>query len=157
MSKRGLNTAIQYGESLEEFNNKIEAENYFMSYKKHLLERLKIISKQTNEFFLNYTEESLKEIEKWYFDLYEKQAFNKIGSSLEEFESILSIYWGEVIIENKDDTKWVIEKYPFSPKKYELFVSKELYRVQVVNKFYDLYNKPHNKRRNLLFREYHKF
>lgn len=106
---------------------------------------------------MNYTEESLKEIEKWYFDLYEKQAFNKIGSSLEEFESILSIYWGEVIVENKDDTKWVIEKYPFSPKKYELFVSKELCRVQVVNKFCDLYNKPNNKRRNLLFREYHKF
>ena len=110
MSKQGLNTAIQYGESLEEFNNKIEAENYFMSYKNHLLERLKIISKQTNDFFLNYTEESLKEIEKWYFDLYEKQAFDKIGSSLEEFESILSIYWGAVIVENKDDTKWVIER-----------------------------------------------
>lgn len=75
-----------------------------MSYKEHLLERLKIISKQTNDFFLNYTEENLKEIEKWYFDLYEKQAFNKISSSLEEFESILSIYWGEVIVENKDDT-----------------------------------------------------
>lgn len=50
MSKQGLNTAIQYGEYLEEFNNKIEAENYYMSYKNHLLERLKIISKQMTSF-----------------------------------------------------------------------------------------------------------
>ena len=36
MSKYSLNIAIKYGETLREFNDKSEAEDYFISYKDNL-------------------------------------------------------------------------------------------------------------------------
>ena len=157
MSKYSLNIAIKYGETLREFSNKSEAENYFISYKDNLLNRLKAISIQTSAFFLDYTIESLKKLEKWYFDLYEKQSFGQVGLTQEEFESMMSVYWGEVIIKNNEDAKWVVMEYPFSQKKYEFLVSTGLCNVSVVNKFHDLYRIQSNKRRTLLFREYNRY
>lgn len=108
-------------------------------------------------FFPDYTVESLKRIEKWYFDLYEKQSFDKAGFTQEEFESMMSVYWGEVIIKNNEDSEWVAAEYPFSQKKYELLVRKGLCSVSVADKFHNLHNKQSNKRRNLLFREYNRY
>ncbi len=157
MSKYSLNIAIKYGKTLREFSDISEAENYFISYKNYLLNRLNAISTQEYAFFPDYTIESLKKLEKWYFDLYEKKSFAKVGLTQKEFESIMSVYWGEVIIKNNEDAKWVVEEYPFSQKKYELLVNKGLCNVSVIGKFRDLYNKQSNKRRNLLFREYNKY
>ena len=50
MSKYSLNVAIKYGENLREFNDKSEAEDYFISYKDNLLNRLKAISTQTSVY-----------------------------------------------------------------------------------------------------------
>ena len=157
MSKYSLNIAIKYGETLREFNDKSEVEDYFISYKNNLLNRLKVISTQTSVFFPDHTIESLKKLEKWYFDLYEKQSFEQVGLTQEEFESMMSVYWGEVIIKNNEDAKWVVMEYPFSQKKYEFLVSTGLCNVSVVNKFHDLYRMQSNKRRTLLFREYNRY
>ena len=62
MSKYSLNIAIKYGETLREFNDKSEAEDYFISYKDNLLNRLKAIITQTSVFFPDYTIESLTRI-----------------------------------------------------------------------------------------------
>ena len=157
MSKYSLNIAMEYGETLRAFSDKSEAEDYFISYKDALLNRLKEISIQTSAFFPDYTIESLKKIEKWYFDLYERQVFDQVGVTQEEFESMMSAYWGEVVIKNNEDAKWVVMEYPFSQKKYEFLVNKGLCSVSVVNKFHDLYSKQNNKRRTLLFREYNRY
>lgn len=156
MSRYSLNIAVKYGETLKEFNNKSEAEEYFLPYKDGLLSKLKAISIQTLVFIPDYTIESLKKLEKWYFDLYEKQLFDKVGLKQNEFERMMSIYWGEVVIKNNKDAKWVVKEYPFSQNKYELLVNKEFCSVAVVDKFHDLYSRQNNKRRNLLFREYNK-
>lgn len=157
MSKYSLNIAIKYGETLREFSNISEAEDYFISYRDYFLNRLKAISAQDSAFFPDYTVESLKKLEKWYFDLYEKNAFDKVGLIQKEFESIMSVYWGEVIIKNNADAKWVVEEYPFSQKKYEFLVNRGLCNVSIVDKFHDLYKKQNNKRRNLLFKEYNRY
>lgn len=157
MSKHSLNIAVKYGESLREFRDQSEAEDYYISYKDDLLNRLKAISTQASAFFPDYTIESLKKLENWYFNLYEKQSFDKAGSTQEDFESMMSVYWGEVIIKNNEDAEWVVEEYPFSQKKYEFLVSKGLCNVSVVNKFHDLYRMQSNKRRTLLFREYNRY
>ena len=157
MSKYSLNTAIKYGKTLREFSDKSEAEDYFISYKDDLLSRLKVISAQASAFFPDYTVESLKKLEKWYFDLYERQVFDQVGVTQEEFESMMSVYWGEVVIKNNEDAKWVVMEYPFSQKKYEFLVNKGLCSVSVVNKFHDLYSRQSNKRRTLLFREYNRY
>lgn len=40
MSKHSLNIAVKYGESLREFRDQSEAEDYYISYKDDLLNRL---------------------------------------------------------------------------------------------------------------------
>ncbi len=124
MSKYGIKAAIAYGETLKEFSDISEAENYFISYKDNLLNILNTICTQKSIFSPDYTIESLKKLEKWYFDLYEKESFDKVGLTQTEFESIMSIYWGAVIVKNNEDAKWVVEEYAFSQKKYEFLVSK---------------------------------
>ena len=114
MSKYAFNTAIKYGEKLCGFNNLSEAEDYFILRKDFLLNKLKAVSTQTSAFVPDNTVESLKKIEKWYFDLYEENAFGKFGLSQEEFEQIMSFYWGEVVVKNNEDAKWVVEEYPFA-------------------------------------------
>ena len=157
MSKHSLNIAVKYGESLREFRDQSEAEDYYISYKDDLLNRLKAISTQASAFFFFFSIESLKKLENWYFNLYEKQSFDKAGSTQEDFESMMSVYWGEVIIKNNEDAEWGVEEYPFSQKKYELLVHKGFCNVSVVDKYHDLYHKQGNKRRNLLFREYNRY
>ncbi len=157
MSAYSLNIAIKYGETLREFSDKSEAESYFISYKDDLLNRLNAISTQVSAFSPDYTIESLKKLEKWYFDLYEKKSFDEVGLTQKEFEGMMSVYWGEVVIMNNEDAKWVVEEYPFSQRKYEFLVNKGLCYVSVVNQFHDLYNERSNKRRNLLFRKYNKY
>ena len=89
--------------------------------------------------------------------MYEENAFGKFGLSQEEFEQIMSFYWGEVVVKNNEDAKWVVEEYPFAKGKYEFLVNKGLLSMAIGNSFRDLYKRQDNKRRNLLFREYNKY
>lgn len=159
MSKYGLQVAIKYGEKLKKFKDISAAEDYFFSYKQGLLNKLETISKQQAVFCFSpdYTVGSLKKIEKWYFDLHEKNEFHTIGLTQEEFESIISVYFGEVVVRNNEDAKWLVEEYPFSPGKYEFFVNKGLINLSIINMFHGLCQMQNNKRRNLLFREYNKY
>ncbi len=50
MSKYSLNIAIIYGETLREFNDKSEAEDYFISY----TYELKVLNKKNNPFVWIY-------------------------------------------------------------------------------------------------------
>lgn len=152
MSEHGLIIALKYGEKLKEFDDKVQAEKFFISYKDELLNRLEAISEQLDGFFPDYTIESLKDIEKLYFQLYRNNTFGKLGLSQKQFESIMSVYWGEVVIKNNADAKWLIEEFAFSQGKYELLVN-----ISIFDMFQDLYKRQDNKRQNLLFREYNRY
>lgn len=156
MSEHSLEIALKYGETLKNFNGISEAEKYFISYKDNLLTVLKDISAQCLEFVPDYTVESLKKLEKWYFDLYRNNSFDKLELFQNDFESIMSVYWGEVVIKNNEEAKWVIEEFPFSQNKYELFVNKGFCNVAIGDTFRDLYKKQGNTRKDFLFREYNK-
>ena len=157
MSEHSLTIALKYGEKLKEFYDIAQAEKYFISYKDELLNRLEAISGQLDGFSPDYTIESLKNIEKLYFELYRNNSFGKLGLSQKQFESIMSVYWGEVVIKNNADAKWLIEEFAFSQGKYELLVSNGLCNVSIVDMFQDLYKRQGNKRQNLLFREYNRY
>ncbi len=157
MSKYGLKAAIKYGKKLKEFHDITEAEDYFISYKDELLKKLEAVNTQNSNFLPDYTVESLKRIEKWYFELYEKSEFHKVGLTQNEFESIMSVYFGEVVVKNNKDAKWLVEEYPFSQSKYEFLVNRGLLSISIMNMYHDLYKKQNNKRKNLLFREYNKY
>lgn len=157
MSGYALKAAIKHGEELIEFGSISEAEKYFISRKDFLLDRLKAVSAQSSVFIPDYTVESLKELEKRYFDMYAEDAFDKAGTTRKDFESMMSVYWGAVAVKNNKDAKWAVEEYPFTRGKYEFFVNKGLLSLSIGDNFRDLYKRQNNKRRNLLFREYNKY
>lgn len=157
MSEHSLIIALKFGEKLKEFDDISQAEKYFISYKDELLNKLKVICGQSVGFFPDYSIESLKNIEKLYFQLYHDNTFGKLGLSQRQFESIMSVYWGEVVIKNNPDAKWIIEEFAFSQGKYELLVNKGLCNISIVDMFQDLYKRQDNKRQNLLFREYNRY
>lgn len=157
MSRYGLKIAIQYGKTLKKFRDISEAEDYFFSYRDNLLNKFETICRQNSCFLPDYTVESLKRIEKWYFDLYEKNQFKKVGLTRKKFERIMSVYFGAVIVKNNEDAKWFVEEYAFSPNKYEFLVNRGALNMAINDNFRNLYKVRDNKRRNLLFREYNKY
>lgn len=50
MSEHGLIIALKYGEKLKEFDDIVQVEKYFISYKDELLNRLEAISEQLDGF-----------------------------------------------------------------------------------------------------------
>lgn len=76
-----------------------------------MLKKLDSFSAQNSYFLPDYTVESLKRIEKWYYDLYEKGKFHKVGFTRNKFERIMSVYFGEVAVKNNKDAKWLVEEY----------------------------------------------
>ena len=50
MSEHGLIIALKYGEKLQEFDDKVQAEKFFISYKDELLNRLEAISEQLDGY-----------------------------------------------------------------------------------------------------------
>jgi hypothetical protein len=157
MSKKGLKVAIEYGEKLREFENIFEAEKFFFNYKNELLIQLELVSQESNIFKADYKVESLKNLEKWYFELYEKNEFGKLGLERNEFEKVMAIYFGEVVVQNNKDAKWEVEEYPFVPGKYTFKVTKGLGSMSLSNGFIDHYKIPSNKRRTSLFRRYNHY
>lgn len=156
MSKNGFKAAIKYGEKLPEFENILEAEKFFEKYKDELIIQLELVSKESEIFKADYTVESLKGLEKWYFDLFEKNEFSKLGLNRNEFEKVMAIYFGEVVIRNNKNAKWEVEEFPFVTGKYTFGITKGNYSLAFTNGFVDHYKEPNNKRRNYLFRMYNR-
>ncbi|WP_212667531.1 hypothetical protein [Gottfriedia acidiceleris] len=157
MSKEGLKAAIEYGEKLQEFDNIKEAEKFFLKYKDDLLKQLELISQESDIFKADYIIVSLKNLEKWYFELYENNEFVKLGINRNEFEKVMAIYFGEVVVQNHKEAKWEVVEFPFVPGKYTFGVSKDFCSMTLGNGFIDHYNEPINKRRNSLFRRYNHY
>ena len=157
MSRRGMKVAIKHGQKLKEFRNKSEAEEYFFAYKDSSLEKLERMCLHSDCFSADYSVDSLKELEKWYFDLYENYEFDKIGIAREEFEKIMGVYFGEVAVKNNVDAKWEIWEYPFVKGKYELLVNQNLMSISIGGMSNNLCTRQGNKRKNLMFREYNKY
>lgn len=157
MSKRGLKAAKAYGNKLNDFKNVSEAKEFFFYYKDCLLNRLESICLNNDIFTADYSVGSLSILEKWYFELYEKKEFGSIGSTREEFEKMLDIYFGEVAVKNSINTQWIVREYPFAEGKYEFLINKEFMSINAIGMFQNLCIRQGNKKRNLMLREYNKY
>jgi hypothetical protein len=58
MSEDGLKAAIKYGEILHEFESIKEAEMFFLKFKDALLKQLELVSKEFDNFKVDYKIES---------------------------------------------------------------------------------------------------
>lgn len=157
MSKYSLNVARQYGEKLKNFSSLDEAEKYFLLWRNSLLNKLEGLCEDNCFFLPDYTVDSLKQLEKWYFDLFENNSFGTIGLDQEEFENLMSMYFGEVAVRNNENAKWIVREYDFVKDKYQLYVNKGVMSMAIDNKCKNWFKNPSNKRRTLLFRTYNKY
>ena len=157
MTRPGLKAALKYGEKLPKFKSMAEAEKYFFARKDKLLGKFEKKCEQYSFFTPDYSVESLKKLEKTYFDLYETGSFRETGLSRDEFERAMSVYFGEVVVRNKDGAKFEVREFPFAQGKYEFYISKGLLSVAIADRFRDLYQQPGNVRKNHMFREYNRY
>jgi hypothetical protein len=155
MSRRGRSLAIQYGEELPAFTGKSEAEQYYYGSRDRHLAILSEVAVKQQIFYPDYSPQSLKFLEQWYFHLYETDSFHLAGIHREEFEICMAMYFGETAVQN-EHADWVVEPYFLASNKYDLGVCKGFVTVKLF-RFTDHFLEPNNKKRESLFRCYQKY
>jgi hypothetical protein len=154
MGRTGLAHAKKVGRRLPKFGSLREARSRLFAERTGRLERLKALAKQSDDFRPDFTPESLKKIEAWYFALIEGRAFRSLGTTRAEFESCMTSYFCQVIVATCRDAQWVVEEYPFVRGRYEIGVRHGF--GTWASSFEDHYRFPGNTRRTRIYREYEK-
>jgi hypothetical protein len=155
VSRQGYEIAVQHGTKLLTFSSQEEAQQYFYNFRDKYLALLSKIIQQHSQFIPDYSPESLKQLEQWYFHLYESDSFQLIGTTLEVFEICMAMYFGETVVRNTS-AHWIVEEYFLGAGKYELGVRKGS-MTMMVNRFANHFREPNNKRRQSLFRRYKQY
>jgi hypothetical protein len=151
-----MKLAEAYGDKLLSFPNQKEAEKMLIDLKNGRLVRINALSSNTVMFKPDFTSNSLKGLEKWFFELYENNSFGDIGTSQSEFETCVAMYFGEVAVKN-NKAKWVVEKYFLGNDKYTLGIRRNEYFAQTLMNYGGLPLRNNNKRKESIFREYKKY
>jgi hypothetical protein len=153
MSKQGTKAATEFGRDLPRYPNQQEAERDLFARRNRLLASLVDAASKTREFKPDFSPESLKDLESWYFDLVGKTAFSETGLERHSFEEAISMYLGEILVRNRPPFEWFVQEFAFTPGAYEIGVRRPLYSL-MLSKHRDLTARPNNKRRQSLWNEY---
>jgi len=160
MSKQGHKSALQVGRSLPVHKTREEAEKFYFSYRDKALKSIAKLAKKHPEYQLDFSPESLKNLEKLYFDLLDKKAYSKyelLGLTFKRMEQLLAIYYGEVFIKNTTCI-WVAQPFGYIENKYYLGIQSENKGMTIeCISFSNHYKTPDNKRKQYLYREYMKY
>lgn len=100
MSRYGMKIAVEYDDRLLSFPNQVEAEITLLGLKDDCLSHIDSLSNQNTIFKPDFTPDSLKKLEKWFFELFENVSFRNIGTNQSEFETCMAMYFGEVAVKN---------------------------------------------------------
>jgi hypothetical protein len=106
-------------------------------------------------FHLDYSPESLKQLEQWYFHLHETDSFRAMGIDRAMFETCMAMYFGETTVRSAH-AEWIVEPYFLAPNRYEFGVRKGSFTM-MLSRFTDHFREPNNKKRESLFRRYMKY
>jgi hypothetical protein len=155
MARLAREIALQHGDKLPAFPNRQDAEQHWFTFRDKHLALLLQMAHEHPELDLDYTPASLKQLEQWYFHLYENDAFESIGTTRETFETCMAMYFGETVVRNTS-ARWIVGEYFLAPGKYELGVCREQTSM-MVNRFTDHFRTPNNKRKQSLFRRYKQY
>lgn len=153
MSIQALRKIIADLDKVKSFNSLEQAKEYFDNFRDHRLKLISEISSKYSTFKSDYTPESLKDLEKLYFSLYENEIWKENDLSREMFEECLAVYFGAVVVKNNDQYYWNIEKFSLGKDKYHLYITKKLSSL-CVERFPDYYKTPNNKTKSSLYRKY---
>jgi hypothetical protein len=155
MSRQGRFIAQQHGEGLPEFVNATEAGHYYHFLRDKHLALLFEAASNYPSIHLDYSPESLKQLEQWYFRLYETDSFPAVGIDRETFETCMAMYFGETTMRSAH-AQWIVESYFLMPNRYEFGVRKGSFTM-MLTRFKDHFREPNNKKRDSLFRRYKKY
>lgn len=153
MSWLGLKIAKLFGQRLPAFASHAEAEAKLYQQRDDRIRRLCELAASSGIFKADFTPESLKTVEKCYFELWESDGFRPLGVTRDDFERCMAMYFCEVAVRNCPDTKWEVREYGFERGKYELGVQSGRVHL-MLSRFTDHYKESNNKRRQKIYRQY---
>ena len=152
---KGVERLIKSGMSKKSFSSLEDAENYYFLYINFLDNKIKDICQKYN-LILDYSLNSIKAIEKLYFDFYEKNEFAQINISRDEFGKMLGIYWGKCAINYNSEYTWKVKEDWFVKGKYQLYLEDKKGNLISYKIFCNLYEYPNNKTKTRMYREFKK-
>jgi hypothetical protein len=156
MSRAGRRAADDLGRTLPRYGSQEEAERALFAQRDLLLGRLRTAAAASPSFQCDFTPESLKTLERWYFEVRERGTLAKYGLSSETFERCIAMYFGEVIIKNHAAFRWVVREFPFLPGAYEIGVDRGTLAV-MLTRWGEVYARPNNRKRESIWREYQRW
>lgn len=131
MSKAGLLAARLFGSKLPAFRDRGEAERVLYRQRDELLGTLTDISRDSSAFRADFSPESLKDLEHWYFELSEGAGFGAIGIGKETLERTIAMYLGEVVVRNAPSFDWFVAEFAFEQGRFEIGVKSPHVRVML--------------------------
>jgi hypothetical protein len=158
MSRAGLKRAIEVGLSRKKFLDRAAAEEYFSDLRTDVLQTVASLQSEYPEERLDGSPESLKSIEKIYFDYLDHQKFDDDRLSKDKFEVLLAFYFCHVFVTN-GKANWVVNEDEFvDDSRYYL-------AIRSINGFITIGCTSHknhdqksaNKKRQWHYREYKKY
>ena len=153
MSWLGLKVAKLFGQRLPAFSSRAEAEAHLFSERDERLRCITELATSSGVFAADFTPDSLKHLERWYFHLCDTDGFRLLGISREEFECCMASYFCELAVRNCSDAKWEVREFDFEPGKFEIGIQRGLLHL-MLRRFTDHHQQPNNKRRQKIFRMY---
>lgn len=159
MSRQGRKIAILTGQARPVHKTRQDAEQYYFSFRDKALQDIEKLRSKHSDYKLDFSPDSLKDMEGLYFDLLDKNKYSKypaFGLTLKRMEQLLAVYYGQVYVENTD-AHWTVEKDPFVPDRYYIAVKfgNNFMTIECTRKK-DYYRMQDNKRHQALYREFKK-
>jgi len=152
MSKTGLVAAGLFGEGLPAFRDQAEAERALRWRRDELLGLLADWSLRSTVFRADFSPESLKGLERWYFDLLDDLGFRSIGTDQDTFERAIAMYLGAVFVGHANPPfEWVVTEFAFAADRYEIGVRRDLFAMMLSRQ---QMSHEGNKRQESLWRAY---
>ena len=155
MGKAGLEAARHHGSALPQFKSRDEAQRVLYEQRDRELYALRTAAEQSETFVCDYTSESLKGLERWYFSLVESNEFAAVGMARQAMEQAISFYFGQVFV-TVAGFQWVVEEFVFVPGRFQIGVRRGLVTIMVTLPS-DIAARPGNKRRESMWREFRKW
>lgn len=140
--------AGQYAQDLPEFSGHREAEEILFAQRDAGLQEIHTLNGLTGT--LDYTPESLKALERWFFENGQPTA-TASGYSMSH---AIAFYFGEVLCRTQKFI-WVVQEYVFAKERYEIGVQRPLLAI-MLTKGKQL-RAAGNKRMQSLWQEYQRY
>jgi hypothetical protein len=154
MSKAGLHAARQFAQELPTFRDLAAAERALFSRRDELLRLLRDWSARSTVFEADGSAESLKGLERWYFDVLDGPGFTSIGTDQDTFGSAVAMYLGEVFVDATPPFEWFVTEFAFEAGRYEIGVRRGYLHVMLSRQGF---SRVGNKRQESLWRTYLKY